>query len=154
MTVSSWGDVEPGVPAHHHCLATMETAADPKHWTDASAAEPTLVAWSAGEVVEWVRLQLDSHAAEAKPEFGDGARMTHALAAYDPTPAPLSTWPSTHLPNLWERLSSTTSRGRWAMETWKLSWRSSVGAPDLELRGPRPAPGHVSRPPLRGVPPA
>lgn len=120
MTVSSWGDVAPGTPAHFHCLGSIEHASDPKHWTDASTTSPSLVAWSPAEVISWMRDQLEHHSAEVNAsDAWDGERLAAALDSYTPTPAPLSEW--TALPDLWERVANCTSHGRWAMETWKLS---------------------------------
>ncbi|APU20973.1 hypothetical protein [Actinoalloteichus sp. GBA129-24] len=120
MTVSSWGDVTPGVPAHHHCLATLEYASDPARWADASTEKPTLVAWSPSEVITWVREQIAEHVDEAvRSEGGEGTSMAELLDLYSADPAPLGSWEA--LPNLWERLGNSTSRGGWAMETWKLS---------------------------------
>lgn len=104
MTVRSWGDVPPGMPVHHHCLATIELHHDPKYWTDASSTRPGHVAWTSGEVVEWVHSTLKQHLPEATGEHRQW--IEEALDHEAPR---------------WARLANSARTGRWMMDTFQLS---------------------------------
>ncbi|MBB5156744.1 hypothetical protein [Saccharopolyspora phatthalungensis] len=79
MTVSSWGDVPPGVPMHHHCVVSIESSAEPRNWVDASTAEPALVAWQPGEVLQWVHDQLAEHVESSDDCYGRRGVIDDAL---------------------------------------------------------------------------
>jgi hypothetical protein len=53
------------MPAHHHCVLSIERAHHPKHWVDAAKATPHFVAWQPQDAVSWVREQLIKHRDQA-----------------------------------------------------------------------------------------
>ena len=133
MTVRSWGDVPPGMPAHHHCVVSIEGAHHPKHWTDASTAPADLVAWQYPDAVAWVYGQLVEHRdqatddADRKPSNRDV--IDEALDAYLEAQVgpdvdhyryrpPGSAY---YCPNLWEWLPQVLQMGRWTMDTFQLA---------------------------------
>ena len=121
MTVSSWGQVPPGMPVHHHCVGSVEAGRDPTMWVDASTAEPALVAWQYPDAVAWVHDQLVEHQREAVADFR--AHIDDVIADY----VPARVGPETDhyrdvgaVPSLWQRLPDTLQRGDWAMEVFQL----------------------------------
>lgn len=125
MTFSSWGDVPAGMPAHHHCVVSIERAHDPKHWTDPSKAEPDLVAWQYPDAVAWVHAQLAAHRDEAAGDLQ--SVIDERLDSY--VPAQIGpdvdhhryrNGAASYCPSTWERLPQTLQTGGWVAEAFQL----------------------------------
>jgi hypothetical protein len=126
--MTSWPDVPPGMPVHHHCVVSVEHSHHPKHWVDASTAAADLVAWQYPDAVQWVHDKLVNHYDEATPDR-DGGRIDDLLDAYVEAQVgdgvdhyryrPAGTdW---YCPTLWERLPQVLQMGRWVLETFQLA---------------------------------
>lgn len=107
------------MPAHHHCVLSIEGAHHPKHWVDAAQATPHLVAWQPEDAVSWVHDQLVKHRDQADDSRDRGA-IDEALACYSAPPVP------GELPRLWARLRGSLSQGRWTIETYQLESRRKL----------------------------
>lgn len=121
--MTSWAQVPPGMPMHHHCVVSIESSPDPGRWVDpSSVAAPALVAWQYPDAVAWVREQIEEHARQAddarRPVF-DGWLADYRPAAVGSDAdhhflrEPGSDW---HVPSLWERLPETLQVGDWVSE--------------------------------------
>lgn len=113
MTFSSWRDLPPGLPMHHHCLATVEQHHDPKHWPDASQLRPHFVGWTPGAVVDWIRQTIKQHLPDATDEHRPWVED-----ALEPQPLPDGV-PDLYPPK-WKRITGTLQMGRWMIQTHQL----------------------------------
>ena len=123
MTFSSWPDVPAGTPVHHHCVATVETKYDPKHWADASQMEPHHVAWQPWDAMVWMQQQLVRACGEATGDRERGEieqRLTeYETAEFEPV---VDAWAP-----FWDRHASTVQSGSWILlPVWMGSGRKLV----------------------------
>lgn len=120
--MSSWGQVPPGMPMHHHCVVSVESSPDPGRWVDPSAVPPALVAWQYPDAVGWVREQIEEYARQA-----DDAHRTvfeRWLESYRPAAVGpdadhhylREAGATEHVPTLWERLPQALQVGDWVSE--------------------------------------